>query len=75
MLYARLYRPDLITADDTPCGFAVLRAGFDVSDLATLHTLATQATQRHSHATAYQIMAGYTFAGARSVSLKHTVER
>jgi len=74
MIYARLYRPDLITADDTPCGFAVLRAGLDLTDLATLHALATQATQRHSHATVYQLMVGYSFAGARAVSLRHSVE-
>ena len=72
MIYARLYRPDLITADDTPCGFAVLRAGNDLADLATLHTLATQATRRHSNATSYQLMVGYSFAGARVVSLKHS---
>lgn len=74
MIYARLYRPDLINADDAPRGFAVLRAGDDLTDLDTLHTLATQATQRHSHATAYQLMVGYTFAGARPVSLKHNAK-
>ncbi len=74
MIYARLYRPDLITGDDVPCGFAVVRAGADLSDLATLHTLATQATRRHSNATAYQLMVGYSFTGARAVSLKHNAK-
>lgn len=73
MIYARLYRPDLITGDDTPCGFAVVAAGADISNLNAYHEAATLATRRHECATAYQLMAGYTFAGSRSISLRHSV--
>ena len=73
MIFARLYRPDLISGDDKPCGFAVLCAGADTSNLPYLHTLATEATQRHAHAVAYQLMIGHTFAGARPFSLRHNV--
>lgn len=74
MIYATLYRPDLITGEHTQAtGRAVIGAGSSKADIHHLHALATMAAHR-SGASAYRIYEGSDFINAKPISLLHIVK-
>lgn len=69
MIFARFYRPDLVTGEHTHAvGYALVMRG----SLEHMHLAATQATERHN-AYAYRLFEGPTFRGAKPTSLLHVV--
>ena len=74
MIFAALYRADLITGEiDQPTGRAVVAAGGNKADIQHLHSLATQAAHR-SGAHGYRLYKGDTFSGAKAISHLHIVK-
>lgn len=71
MIFAKLYRKDLITGEFVHViGSPMITRG----DVRHLHLMATLAVKRTPEAGAYQIWQGDTFANAKPISLMHDVE-
>lgn len=68
MIFARLYRTDLVNGDPLPVGRPVMMRG----SVPHLHLMATMAAKREG-ATCYRIYDGRTFQDANPISLMHDV--
>lgn len=70
MMFAKLYRKDLVTGDySQPVGAPCVLRG----SAPHMHLFATQAAKR-AGAQAYQLWQGDTFAKAKPISLMHDVQ-
>lgn len=69
MVYAKLYRMDLISGDHIETGWVIVGRG----SLESMHTLATQAAKRKG-AEAYRLFEGPTMYSGKPLSLHHSVK-
>lgn len=70
MIYAKLYRKDLINGEPIEVTFAIVGRG----DIQKMHGLATEACKRHD-CTMYRIYEGTTLKNGKAVSLLHDIGR
>lgn len=69
MIFARLYRTDLVNDEPVPVGRPIMMRG----SVPHLHLMATLAARREG-ATLYRIYDGRTFENATPISLMHDVK-